>query len=331
MTITTPAPMLERDRWGRPLVVPPGGGDPVAYSRCTSYVDCIEDKTALDLWKQRQVALGLASRPDLLLAVSAHRDDKRALNGVCKDALEAAAASAAATRGTALHSLTEQIDRGQELPAVLPDDVVADLDAYKAATSDLTHELIEQFTVLDNLKIGGTPDRVVEYNGNRYIADLKTGSIDLGTLKIAMQLAVYSRSHTYDIATHTRGIHEADTSRGIIIHLPAGAGVATLHWVDLEAGWYAVQVAKQVREKRALKFKDLTEPFGPVTPIAPGTVPGNTAMTRARNAKPTLEQQIRACASADTVRALWSANAHDWTDELTAVAKTHIANLEVTP
>lgn len=329
MSITTPTPTLERDRWGRPLVVPPGGGEPVAYSRCTSYVDCIEDKTALDLWKQRQVALGLASRPDLLLAVSAHRDDKRALNGVCKDALEAAAASAAATRGTALHSLTEQIDRGQELPAVLPDDVVADLDSYRASTVDLKHILIEQFCVLDKLKIGGTPDRVVEYQGRRYIADLKTGSINLGTLKIAAQLAVYSRSQTYDIATHARGMHEADTSRGIIIHLPAGQGSASLHWVDLEVGWYAVQTAKDVREKRALKFKDLTEPFGPVTPAPPGEVPGNSAMRRTRKAaeKPDLAIAIRACTSADSVRALWGEFAADWTPELTEVAKAHIEGL----
>jgi hypothetical protein len=41
----------------------------------------------------------------------------------------------------------------------------------------------------------------VEYGGKRYIADLKTGSIEWGTLKIAAQLAVYARSHTYDVAT----------------------------------------------------------------------------------------------------------------------------------
>ena len=32
----------------------------------------------------------------------------------------------------------------------------------------------------DDLKIGGTPDRIVEMDGEKYIADIKTGSIDFG-------------------------------------------------------------------------------------------------------------------------------------------------------
>jgi hypothetical protein len=131
----------------RPLVVPAGGGKPVAYTRCTTYIDCIEDKFNLQKWMQRMTALGLASRPDLLLSVQAHRDDKGKLDKICEDAKEAAAANAAATTGTALHALTELIDRGEDLPSCPRD--VADLEAYRAATADLKAVHIEQFCVQD--------------------------------------------------------------------------------------------------------------------------------------------------------------------------------------
>jgi predicted RecB family endonuclease len=104
---------IPRDRYGRPLVVPPGGGRPTAYTRCTRYVGVMEDLYNLHRWDERNVALGLADRPDLVLAVSAHRDDKEKLNQIVSDAKEAAKAKAAAEIGTSLHKLTERLDRGQ--------------------------------------------------------------------------------------------------------------------------------------------------------------------------------------------------------------------------
>ena len=49
---------IRRDRFGRPLVVPPGGGPRVAYRRTTTFVGALEDTYALQQWKQRQVAIG---------------------------------------------------------------------------------------------------------------------------------------------------------------------------------------------------------------------------------------------------------------------------------
>jgi hypothetical protein len=342
-TITTPPPPIARDRWGRPLVVPPEGGKAVAYTRCTTFIDCIEDKYNLQKWMQRMVATGLASRPDLLLSVSAHLDDKGALDKICESAREAAQATAAATTGTALHALTELIDRGQELPPGLPANVQASLKAYEAATADLKATHIEQFCVLDMLKsgppgsrmpgIGGTPDRIVKYQGGVYIADLKTGSIQWGALKIAMQLALYSRSQTYDIVTAERGRHNASTTKGIVIHLPAVEDPADarcdLFWVDLSEGWNAVLVARAIREKRKLKLPDLMTPLGeptlteqlvaslPATDITPAPDPSFGAAN-------SLTARILACSSADEVRALWTA---DWTDDMVALAKAHVVTL----
>ncbi|MGH3500811.1 MAG: hypothetical protein ACRDQA_07925 [Nocardioidaceae bacterium] len=307
---TEPVPAVDRDRYGRPLVTPPGGGKATPYTRCTTFVGCLEDTYNLSRWQQRMVALGLSERPDLMLAVTAtDRSDKQALGGICDSAMEAAKAHAAATTGTALHALTERVDRGQEV-GIVPDAYVADLAAYATATTDLRHELIEQFCVLDPLKVGGTPDRVVKYQGTRYIADLKTGSIAYGIGKIAMQLAVYARSQVYDISTGERSMHDADLTRGIIIHLPAGTGECTLHWVDLVQGWYGVQMARAVRDWRKLKLGDLTETFG-----AAATEP------------PTLAQQVSACTTAQAVRDLWATHASEWTDALTQTAKEHIGSL----
>jgi len=325
-TFTTPTPEIPRDRWGRPLVVPPTGGKAIPYTRCTTYVSAVEDTYNLSRWQQRMVALGLSDRRDLQLAVAAHREDKEKINAICEQALEAAKGHAAATTGTALHAITETHDRGQEVGS-LPEEAQADLNAYVDATSDLTATMIEQFMVMDSLKIGGTPDRVVKYRGRRYIADLKTGSIDYGYLKIAAQLAVYSRCHPYDVGTSTRmQPHGAEVDRGIVIHLPAGTGTCRLYWVDLLAGWEIVKLARDLRAKRALKFASLFQRLEPVPTadealafeVDPGPVTGGPL---------TLADQIKACTTSDGVRDLWRANASEWDDHLTALAKAHIESL----
>lgn len=335
MSFTTPPPEVPRDGYGRPLVIPPTGGKPVPYTRCTTFVGAIEDTYTLGLWQQRMVALGLADRPDLLMAVVAHRDQKGRLNAICKDAQEAAKAHAAATTGTALHALTERIDRGLTL-GVIPEAYQADLDAYVRATARLKPVMIEQFCVQDPLKVGGTPDRVVEYKGKRYIADLKTGTLTFGFVKIAAQLAVYARSRPYNVETGERTAHGAEVDRGIIIHAPAGSGTCTLYWVDLLAGWEAVKVSKAVREKRALKLgavvhdfdADWTPSLGAAKPAA-AEEPGVTtafAVTPAEPEPPTLAQQIDLCRNTDELRALWTANTAVWTPEHTELATARMSS-----
>ena len=319
MTMATIAPEIPRDRFGRPLVTPPNGGRPVAYTRCTTFVSVLEDTFNLGKWMQRMVALGLADRPDLLLSVAAHRDDKSQLDRLCEDAREYAKASAAATTGTALHALTERIDRGQDV-GVVPDAYLADLAAYQGATEGLTATHIEQFCVLDSLKIGGTPDRVVKYNGKRYIADVKTGSIEYGIGKIAMQLSVYARSQTYDHATGARGDHGAEFDKGLIVHLPAGAGTCDLIWVDLLEGWEGVKLARAVRDWRTHKFADLTEPFSPAPEPAP---------VQAQPA--TLAEVIDQCLTVQALGELWQERHADFTPAHVEQAKARKAAITSSP
>jgi hypothetical protein len=228
--------VIPRDRYGRPMVVPPKGGKPVAYTRTTTVAGSLDDGTGLVAWKLRMAATGLTLRPDLLLAASAAREDKLEMDKLVEDSMEAAGATRQATIGTAIHALTEKLDRGQDLGPI-PEDYVADIQAYAEATKNFTNIHIEQFCVLDKYKIAGTPDRVVEYKGEKFISDLKTGSISYPN-KIAMQLSVYANGLPYDPATATRGSWgDVNTEKGIIVHLPAGGGQCTLHFVDLVHGW----------------------------------------------------------------------------------------------
>ena len=322
-------PEIDRDRWGRPMVVPPEGGQPTAYTRCTTYVGCLDDTFALGKWQQRMVAIGMARRPDLQVSVNAHADNSKRLDELCENALEAAAANAAATTGTALHSLTEQIDRGSKLSS-MPPATQADLDAYVTATQQLEAVHIERFCVEDELKIGGTPDRVVEFEGKRYIADLKTGSVDYAALKISMQLAVYAHSQLYDIRSHERSQLDVDQQRAIVIHLPAGGGKCRLMWADIAQGWDAVRTARDVRSwrtkgRRMLSQLDVhvDEPL-PIEQSAPAAAPPAPQMS---DELVQLRNAIASAKSADELSQLWRAHQHEWNDELTQIAAARKALL----
>jgi hypothetical protein len=296
---------VPRDHYGRPLIKPEDGtGKPQAYTRCTTYVGCLEDTFNLSKWQQRMVALGLAARPDLLLAVSAHSDDKRKLDGICEEAREAAAASSAATTSTALHRLAERLDRGEHLD--IPAAAKADLEAYRRATDGIDWLHIEQITVHDGLKVAGTPDRIGRFlqGGSRgRVYDIKTGSVEWGMGKIAMQLALYAHSRLYDPVTGRRTDLDVDLDTAVVIHLPAGEGRCELLEVDIAAGWEAVQLATRVRAWRARK--DLARPV---------------ALVDTAEAVDPLAVAISQADSADALLVLWREHRAEWTEAHTALA-----------
>jgi len=302
---------IPRDRWGRPLVVPPNGGKPTAYTRCTTYAGSVEDTYKLGQWLQRMVALGLAHRPDLMVSVAAFHDDRDELNKICDTAIEAAKGRAAAGVGTALHALADRLDRGEALGPV-PPEYDADLAAFAQATKPLKVLGMEQFVVYDELKIGGTFDRLYEYGGQRFIGDTKSGSIEWGAGKIAMQLAIYSRSVSYDHKTKTRTpLGDVNQDLGIVVHMPAGQGTCRLKWVDIAAGWQAVQLATEVRAWRSRK--KLIYPFDPVVEAVREVFPETEDIT--------LLEQIGAATSRADLEALYRNRGRDWTEEELRTAK----------
>ncbi len=263
-TIESPPPEIRRDAYGRPYVIPPGGGKPTPYTRATTVADTLDDRYNLELWKLRQCAIGLAARPDLLALVGAQRDDRGALNRICEDALAASASDERANKGTALHSFTEQIDRGLE-PFGVPATMIADLAAYVEITGRYTIRGIEQFVVCDEFKIAGTFDRIYELDGRRFVGDLKTGdgAVTYGQSSIAIQLAIYAHSQHYDPRTGERSPLDVDLDRAIVVHLPAESGLPALYEVDIAAGWEAVEHALYARKWR--KRKDLFTPVATQT------------------------------------------------------------------
>lgn len=247
------------------------------YSRCTSFVSVLDDTTQLQKWKQRVTLVGVGVDHGLLEALArTDPDDREMLDAIADEAFEIGEGHAKAQKGTDLHKLTEYVDLGEPLPAELPrfdDDGNllgytpvtlqdrADLAAWKRSVEalDVTMLGIECFVVNDDYEIGGTYDRRVESEvfictlcAKPVILDLKTGRIDYGAGKIAQQLGVYANSRDYDPATGKRTDQDVCTHFGIVVHLPQGTGHATVHVVDLEAGWAAVELSSKVREYRRM-------------------------------------------------------------------------------
>lgn len=275
---------IPRDRWDRPLITPlgkPAGTKKVGYTRASTLGGALEDTFGLTAWKLRMVAIGVATRPEIVLAVNAaakgDRDsysNKKKLNDFAEKAMEAAQASAKAHVGTALHAYAEQVDLGND-PGYIPEEYAADLQAYIDITAGLLrHDYVEQFCVCDEIQTGGTPDRVsavlrpmrtpdgqIIEPGEGIIVDQKTSqNMDFGGIKFSVQLAVYAHSVAYDWQTSTRTPWALKVRQdwGLIIHTPSGTGTAALYWVDLTKGWELAQLAGVVREWR--KHKGLVLP-----------------------------------------------------------------------
>lgn len=252
----------------------------VSYTRVTTFIDVLEDKSNLQQWAQRMVLLGLVKDPKLLNDVKSFdpetREGKDALNRRAEKAKEIAGANDKADRGTHLHALSEMVDEDIPLPLdIISFEDILDMDAYKQATTGFEIKHMERLVVNDELKCAGTPDRVSVWVGDKplvapdgyvfelgelIITDLKTGTVQYGGLKMAMQLAIYSRSLLYSHETFERTpMGKCNQKWGVIMHVAAGSGEATLYWADLELGWASVQLAQEVRAVRGKASKALTE------------------------------------------------------------------------
>lgn len=315
---TTPAAVVERDRFGRPLITPLRGTKPEPYTRATTLAGAVDDKSGLILWKQRLTALGLSANRDLLTAVATtDPSDKKTLNRLVDEAAERAGATAAATTGTALHTFTERIDTGQPVGDVPPEHE-ADLAAYRdlSTRAGWKVEAAEIFLVCHSYRVAGTADRILTIDGKSYIADVKTGSSLAFPHSFAAQLAIYANSLPYDVERGTTvpwGMDgmppKPETDRGLIIHMPAGKGTASAHWIDLQAGWEAAKLAYHVRQWRSRR--DL------LTDFTPGSTDPLVALI---NTAPTV----------DDLNDLWSKNQKTWADHHTAAAAARKASLTAT-
>lgn len=184
-----PAPMsaantrlkIGRDKpWGRPLVETKGG-KLVAYTRASTVTGALEDMYNLQQWQLRMVCYGIALKRDLQLAAIGHYDDRDFMKGLIETAMDAAGANEKRNLGTAIHRICDLYDSGVE-PQV-PNEYLPDIHEYLRLTSSFIMEASELFCVADEIKVAGTPDRVI-----RLTQDMVTSSGDVlpaGTLLIA--------------------------------------------------------------------------------------------------------------------------------------------------
>lgn len=214
------------------------------YRRTSTLVKEVETDTRyLELWKLRQVLIGAARRDDLITAIKAMgppdpatgwtREQKKLQDELAEKAMEAAKDSDGAITGTAMHTLTERVDRGEPIDAVasgLPATTAQSLRAYahlRELNGWRTIE-IERTVVVDELEVAGTFDRVdlipglaallgpgeCQYGhapGDHFGGDVATSGTPLGELPviddvktekdptknglhIGPQLAIYSRA-----------------------------------------------------------------------------------------------------------------------------------------
>lgn len=263
--LTGPAPDIARDGYGRPLIIPAGGGKPVAYTRISTLAKSLDDGSALAKWMCRMTAIGLARRPDLVSKTLAVHDDKKEMGKIVSSAMEAAESDRAANIGTALHRFCELVD-DNALPANTPHEHLADLHAYEVATSALTVVAKELFVVVDELKAAGSFDRLVRLpDGRLLVADIKTGQTEPQYPQgVTQQVAMYARGTIYDpVQGRVAKLADlgVDQTVGLMIHLPAGQGKCDLYLLDLVHGWTLAQIAVAVRNAYTVK---------PITPISFG-------------------------------------------------------------
>jgi hypothetical protein len=275
---------IPRDRWDRPLIVPPGGGKPIAYTRASTLGKAIEDTYHLNRWMLRCVAYGLSRRPDLVaLAASIatnEGDDRAPLDEICNKAHEAAKGDKGANVGTALHKLSERRDAGEDLAYLTPELAEA-IDAYGQQMKIFEVLAAETFVVCDPLQAAGSFDRVVrllvdlEFHhaklgrtvipaGTVLVLDLKTGKLDSAKYwgpTYGVQQTVYACGSPYQ---HPRGRLDWEevlgagvrpsTDWALILHVPSDSPKdAGLVMVDLSIGAVLAELAVEVRQGRKAK------------------------------------------------------------------------------
>jgi len=117
--------------------------------------------------------------------------------------------------------------------------------------------------------VAGTVDRIGWYKGRLRVFDTKTGS-DYNKLGHAMQLCMYGRMVPYAYPGDGRGsdIDQVDLDVGYIIKLPEGQGRCELVPMNLQRGWAACLVAKQVWEMRDLDVEVTHDRRAEITDMA---------------------------------------------------------------
>lgn len=296
------------------------------FQRVSTLIKKVEtDRWHLDQWMKRQVLVGAGRRDDLVLAVKSMRPDpvygwtdrqKQEINKLVEKAEEAAKDLDGAITGTAVHTLTERLDRGESLDSVirgLPAQAEADLRAYEALIrlNDWQVIEIERTVVNDDLSVAGTFDRVYVIPGLSALlgpgdcqyrhgdhgpggpmgelavtGDVKTEKDPLKNgLHIGPQLAIYSRARRMwlpmaaQVGSSATYVSAPCVRQDVAVVVHVRNGHAVPMFVNLTDGWEAALAAKaqSIREKHA---KSWLVPMPNIKEPAPVEILTATAVTQ---------------------------------------------------
>lgn len=280
---------VERDRWGRPLLYPPEGGKPVAYTRPSTMAKWLDSQAGLIGWKASMAMLGMAKSKPIQARIAAivartesdaYRENKDALKELVESATQIAQAQGRADLGTAVHEFTELLDAGTLDWQYVPEALKGPIGAYQEKMRDFTTVDTEVFVAIDEpidpsgkkmIRGAGSLDRLIRHPDlGVCVADIKTGRDEPKyPLGVTTQVAIYSRGRRYrdarfggapsfddgvpnaDGTAWRKALHpELNQHTGILIHLPLDQVECSLYALDLDAGWESLMLGHRVQEAR---------------------------------------------------------------------------------
>jgi len=248
----------------------------IGWTRATTLVKTVSDMFLIDRYHQREIMIGLAQREDLYdLVCATNFDDKKALNDLAETVLEAARSGrgyAGSEVGTAFHSATERLDRGD--PHGLRSKWEAKLKAYqeRMALAGFTMNPLwmERRVICERYQVAGTFDRIATLMPNSvlarkygfaqqelFITDLKTQKTFYTWWEIAAQLAIYAHGDAmWDEEQHRYvAMPKVNQDQAFVTWMPVqhpgeNADDVDLYAVDIAKGWRAVDLIHLVRQLR---------------------------------------------------------------------------------
>lgn len=235
----------------------------IGWTRATTLVKTVSDMFLIDRYHQREIMIGLAKREDLYdRACTTDFDDKDALNKLALEVLEAAKSGrgyAGSEVGTAFHSGTERLDRGQEhgMRAKWDAKMKAYLACMAAHGFTFNPQWIERRVVCERYQVAGTFDRIGTRAGVHYIDDVKSQKTFYTWWEIAMQLAIYANADAMWDEEQHRYVQMPRVDKDIayvtwipVQHPGDNPDDVDLYAVDIAKGWRAVDLVHLVRQLR---------------------------------------------------------------------------------
>lgn len=259
--------------------------DGVRCKSITTVAKIPDDTYALEQWRKRMVAIGMAMSPPLVERVAAHFDNRDQVDEAAEEAMMLAKAHEAAGRGTAAHRITERIDLDETVIDTPLARAVREawISALEDAGLEIVPEYVERIVVYPDHRICGRFDRLARrwVDGRLVVLDLKTGANAVKyPHSIATQLAMYANAPLMAGPLPAAGgttqdfeplPAELDRERGVVVHMPAEDKAEVVE-IDIAAGWSVVERSVfPVLEWR--KRQNLTRQISPVLVLSEDQVP----------------------------------------------------------